>query len=98
LVLARCVWQGRAGEVQRLLKAKADANAVSPDGFTALIVAALLGRLRIARLLLRAGKADANLCNRNGASPLFIAAQEGNVEFARLLLREGKRHPAVYGC
>ncbi|PYR00415.1 MAG: hypothetical protein DMF97_09565 [Acidobacteria bacterium] len=56
-----------------LLQAKADVNAVQPDGATALAWAVHLGERRMAEALLAAG-ADANAADEYGETPVTLAA------------------------
>jgi ankyrin repeat protein len=83
--------------VARLLAAGADPNSSvcmqTPSGkvlvqTTALFVAAAVGRLEAARLLLDAG-ADPSCANDDGGTPLMIAAGKGYLEVLRLLLARG---------
>jgi len=62
----------------------------SPDGFTALHLAAFLGDAACARILLAAG-ADVSAVSRNTmlVQPLHSAAASANVEVARVLLEHG---------
>jgi len=62
----------------------------SPDGFTALHVAAYLGDAAGATILLEAG-ADASAPSRNAllVQPLHSAAASANVEVARVLIEQG---------
>ena len=66
------------------------ATAVSPDGFTALHLAAFLGDAACARLLLERG-ADPSAVARNAmrVQPLHSAAAARNLEVSRLLLEVG---------
>jgi uncharacterized protein len=62
----------------------------SPDGFTALHLAAFLGNAACARTLVDAG-ADVSAVSRNPmlVQPLYSAAASANVEVARVLLEHG---------
>jgi ankyrin repeat protein len=75
-------------EAIELLGDGADANAVSPDGTTALHWAAYHDDIELARALIAAG-ADANAVNEYGSAPLAEAAAIGNAEMIALLLEAG---------
>jgi ankyrin repeat protein len=55
----RATWKGRVDEVRRLLKEGSNVNETFDFGYTALIIAALLGHLDVLKVLLDAG-ADPN--------------------------------------
>lgn len=74
--------------VRALLNQKADANARSTDGSTALLWAAHWNDADAADLLLRAG-ADANAANDFRMTPLSEACTNGNSALVRLLLKSG---------
>jgi ankyrin repeat protein len=74
--------------VRTLVSQKADVNARSTDGSTALLWLAHWNDLDTADLLLRAG-ADANLANDFGMTPLSQACTNANAQFVRLLLKGG---------
>ena len=74
--------------VRTLLAQKADVNARSSDGSTALLWAAHWNDLDTAKLLLTAG-ADANLANDFRMTPLAEACTNGNGTLVRLLLKSG---------
>jgi len=74
--------------VRTLLAQKADINARSTDGSTALLWLAHWNDLDTANLLLGAG-ADANAANDFGMTPLSQACTNGNSAFVRLLLKSG---------
>jgi ankyrin repeat protein len=69
-----------------LLDQKADVNARSSDGSTALLWLSHWNDSEAAELLLRAG-ADANAVNDFGTSPLSEACLNGSTDMVRLLLR-----------
>ena len=73
-----------------LLKAKADVNAVQPDGATALAWAAHLGERSMAEALLNAG-ANADTADEYGESPVTLAAANGDAALVRRLLAAGAR-------
>lgn len=82
-------------EVLTLLEEGTDINSISPEGWTALQVAADRNRPAIARILLRIG-ADTGI-KRKGSTALHIAASRGHREIVELLLTYGagpnvKRH------
>lgn len=86
---------GDAAAVRAALEAGADANAVSPDGAAALLVASLNGNPDVAAALLGAG-ADVNAANQgNGATALHAAAFLGHADVVRLLLDHGADANAV---
>ena len=72
--------------VRSLLTQKADVNARSSDGSTALLWLAHWNDAETADLLLKAG-ADANTSNDFGMTPLSQACTNGSFEFVRLLLK-----------
>ena len=62
--------------MRRLLRAKVDVNVIDEEGVTALTLAAMQGRLAIAKLLLE-GKANVNLGKKGvGITPMLMAAQD----------------------
>ena len=82
---------GRADRVSELVAADPNrATAYSPDGFTALHLAAFLGTTDTARVLLDAG-ADPAAVARNEmlVQPLHSAAAAHNTDMCRLLLARG---------
>ena len=73
----------------RLLKAGADPNETSEEGQTALMTAALNGRVEAVKLLLQRGaKINANEPYR-GQNALIMAAGEGNVKAIEMLIEFG---------
>src|SRR5262245_2009335 len=74
--------------VRALLAQKADVNASSADGSSALLWLVRVDDLEIARLLIRAG-ADATRANSYGVTPLYLACSNGNADMIRLLLDAG---------
>ena len=74
--------------VRALLAQKADANASSADGSSALLWLVRVDDLEMARLLIQAG-ADATRPNRYGVTPLYLACSNGNAEMIQLLLDAG---------
>ncbi|MBZ5579868.1 MAG: ankyrin repeat domain-containing protein [Acidobacteriia bacterium] len=77
--------------VRALVSQKADVNARSSDGSTALLWAAHWNDAGSAELLLGAG-AQANTGNEFGMTPLSQACTNGNAALVRLLLKSGA-HP-----
>jgi uncharacterized protein len=76
------------GAVRTLLDARADVNAVQPDGTTALHWAVERDAIEIVQLLIRAG-ANVKATNRYGATPLWLAALNGNATTVGVLLESG---------
>ena len=74
--------------VRSLLSRKADVNARSEDGSTALLWAAHWNDVTIADLLIRA-HADANLANEFGMTALSRACTNGSAALVELLLEAG---------
>jgi uncharacterized protein len=77
-----------AKAVRSLLSQKADVNARSSDGSTALLWLAHWNDADTADLLLKAG-ADANTANDFGMTPLSQACTNASFEFVRVLLKSG---------
>jgi len=81
--------EGDRTAVRTLLKQKADVNAASGDGTTALHWAATANDIEMARALLAAG-ANVKAQSRIGAvTPLFMACRNGSAAMIELLLRAG---------
>ena len=76
------------GAVRTLLDARADVNAVQPDGTTALHWAVERDAIEIVPLLIRAG-ANVKATNRYGATPLWLASLNGNAATIGVLLEAG---------
>ena len=74
--------------IQRLLREKADVNAIAADGTTALHWAARSGHLDIAQMLLAAG-ADVTARSRTGVTALGLAAANGDAAIIGALLAAG---------
>lgn len=82
---------GHAETLRELLDSdSAQANAVSPDGFTPLGLAAFFGQPETARMLLEHG-ADPNIASRNAmrVAPLHSAVAAQRLDIAEELLRHG---------
>lgn len=82
---------GRAETLRELLASdSAQGNAVSPDGFTPLGLAAFFGQPETARMLLEHG-ADPNIVSRNAmrVAPLHSAVAAQRLDIAEELLRHG---------
>jgi len=77
-----------AGAVRTLLDARADVDAVQPDGTTALHWAVERDAIAIVQLLIRAG-ANVKTTNRYGATPLWLASLNGNAATIGVLLEAG---------
>lgn len=83
--LVDAVQRGDVTRVERLLEQGADVDSTTPDGTTAVLWAAHLDRIDIAKLLVRAGS-KVSTANRYGVTPLMQAATNGNAELVALLL------------
>jgi uncharacterized protein len=86
--LADAVMSRDSAAVRSLLKAKADVNAVQPDGSTALHWAVYQDDAATVDLLIAAG-ANAKAANREGATPLYLACVTGNAAIIDKLLKAG---------
>ncbi|HYR90985.1 MAG TPA: ankyrin repeat domain-containing protein [Terriglobia bacterium] len=82
------VYEGDVAEVQRLLKAGANASLANNYGATPMGLAAEVGNAEIIKLLLEAG-ADADSSNPDGQTALLAVARTGNVKAAELLVKYG---------
>jgi hypothetical protein len=89
---ADLVWasfRGATSEVQQLLDAGENVDAVDDDGSSALAAASWANEEAVCSLLLRRG-ANPNFRNRtHGWTPLFAAAAKGHVRIVSLLLENG---------
>src|SRR5262245_62441677 len=72
--------------IRTLLGQRADANARSDDGSTALLWATHWNDVATAEVLIRAG-ANANLANEFRITPLSLACTNGGAALVQLLLR-----------
>jgi uncharacterized protein len=82
------------GRIDRLRERLADepgsVSALSPDGFTALHLAAFFGKTEVTRILLDAGaRVDTYTTNDFANQPLHAAAAGRHIEVCRLLLAAG---------
>jgi hypothetical protein len=69
-----------------LVKAGANVNAATPEGFTAVFRAAQYGNADCLKVLIEA-RADANLAHKIGRTPLFVAAQNQHPACVRMLIQ-----------
>lgn len=68
-----------------LLQSGSEINKTNSDGFTPLMIAAILGNQNaVASLLLH--HADVNYAHENGVTALFLAAQTGHYDIVKMLL------------
>jgi ankyrin repeat protein len=74
--------------LRALIQQRADLNAGTPDGTTALHVAVERDDIEATDLLLRAG-ANAKAANRYGVTPLYVACTNGNASIVEKLLAAG---------
>ena len=75
-------------QVEDLLAENVDVQATTPDGMTALHLAALQDDTESVRLLLKA-HADASAKNSYGVTPLWLACQNGNAALVEMLVNAG---------
>ena len=81
--------------IQRLLKAGADVNELSPNGETPLMFAARNGNVDAVKVLLDQ-KADVNAKEKiRGTTPLMWAAEQSHPEAMKLLLASGADYKAA---
>ncbi|KAM9476335.1 ankyrin repeat and SOCS box protein 13 isoform 1-T1 [Clarias gariepinus] len=80
--------QGRAAELQQLIKNGAMVNIVAVDSITPLHEACIQGQTQCVQLLLEAG-AHVDARNIDGSTPLCDACAAGNIECVKLLLEYG---------
>ena len=90
LELIEAARNGQTEEVQALLEAGADVNAISDADGMALILAAARGHTEIVRMLLEAG-ADVNAKTSNGNTALLRAAARGHAGIVELLRKAGAK-------
>jgi hypothetical protein len=82
------VAQGNTEQIRALLQTGVNVNLATPEGSTALHVAAARGYRDIAVLLLRSG-ANVNARIQTGATPLIFAALSNHPDLVRVLLSSG---------
>lgn len=85
---------GKLSDVQILLNAKANINAIDQRNRTALVEAVEAKRPKIWRFLLDA-KADINIATNNGQTVFLIAASLGSKEVINALLKENRESIAA---
>jgi ankyrin repeat protein len=90
------VLKGSLVEVDRLLAAGENVNAVSETGDTPLHFAAALGHLDISKRLIVKG-ADVNAKEQAGWTPLLVAAARGKTAMCQLLVEGGANINATTG-
>ena len=88
VTLVEAVKNGDITAVRALLQARADVNARTSDGATALHWAAYRNDLESADRLIRAG-ADVTVANAYGVTPLSLACTNGNAALVERLLQAG---------
>jgi ankyrin repeat protein len=81
----------RLGDMESLLAQKADINACSDEGETALMYAARNCSTITAKILL-AHEADVNIEDKEGRTALIYAAQDSCASVIEILLRDPKTH------
>jgi len=79
---------GDVVEVQNLLAAGADVNALDGSGETPLFLAACRGHAEVAKLLLQAG-ADPEIASPMGGTPLWQATGQGHLDVCKVLQEAG---------
>lgn len=81
-----------SGSINRLDKIynqfKVEANLQTNDGTTPLLLAVSLGKLDIAKKLIKFG-VDINKCDNEGNSPLHLSCFFGYIELSKLLIENG---------
>lgn len=81
--------EDHAGIVRILLDEGADTSVAGHDGVTALIVAAQLGHLGVAKMLIEAGACLELATSGHGRTALIEAAREGHLEVNKALIGAG---------
>lgn len=74
--------------LQKLIDNGADVNCLNYNGGTALIEAALNGKINFVKLLIK-NNADVNVQNRGGMTALMWACHNGDLEMTKMLLDAG---------
>ncbi len=87
-ILLRAIWAGDPTALQECVRAGADVNAATSDGWTPLMVAAIKGGAEIVTELLALG-ADVQTRNEQGWTALRFAASMDEAQVLRLLLAHG---------
>ena len=72
-----------------LIDAKANVNAQSDPGLTALVDATRVGKLNTIQILLKARGIDKELPNKHGVNPLLACCKYNQPEAAKILLAAG---------
>lgn len=80
---------GRMASMRLLLEYKADPGCSSPDGLTALHLAAWKGQTEAVRLLTSQAGANAQPLSNDGSTPLHEAVRSGESACVELLLQAG---------
>ena len=80
--------EGNVESVRTLLASRANVNAQTAQGVTALMIAAQNGHAEVVKALL-AGGANVNVQNANDRTALMVAAQDGHTEAVKALLERG---------
>ena len=80
---------GNATLLSLFINAKANVNAQSNPGITALIDATRVGKLNTVEILLKAEGIDKELANKHGVNPLLACCKYNQPEAAKILLAEG---------
>ena len=75
--------------IKLLLTGNQIVDAQDNEGKTALMLAALHGHYRVAKLLIEEYKADVNIQDNNGYTALMLAAYNGREHIVKLLLENG---------
>ncbi|MGH8727052.1 MAG: ankyrin repeat domain-containing protein [Burkholderiales bacterium] len=86
--------KGETRIVRRLLEAGANVNDVSPNGTSALMMAAR-GGYRETVLMLLGNDADIDLKNERGGTALGWALDAGNSDIAELVIKAGAKSECV---
>jgi ankyrin repeat protein len=86
--LQQAVNAGDATECQALVAIGADVNQVDDAGWSLMMRASYLGKLRICEILLAAGASD-GYTSALGDTALLLASEEENFDVCRMLIRAG---------
>ena len=82
--LERAIRDEDSSQIRKLLN-KNNLNRPDSEGITPLLSAAIHGRIKSAKAILKRG-ADVNKADNSGNTPLMFAAKNGNLELLQLLL------------